>query len=84
MKCFSVLLEEQPTEASQNVVCENGVCKIISKDEIQDSEASSSSANGEIKELTPEEKVQRAKELIEEKKKEKEMEEKEVSSFFLF
>lgn len=42
-------------------------------------EATTSSDKTENRELTPEEKVERAKEMLEEKRKQKEQEEKEVS-----
>lgn len=74
-------IKEKPSDS--DIVCENGVCRTISKEEKENSEASTSAEVNSSEELTPEEKLIRAKELIELKRREKEKEEKEVSKLFL-
>lgn len=68
----------QNTESNCDIVCENDVCRIVRKDKAE-SDAGSTQEQREIRELTPEEKVERAKELLEAKRRQKEKEEEEVS-----
>lgn len=83
-KCFSVVVPEvQSPESSCDIVCENDVCRIVRKEQTNSNGATTSVNEKETKELTPEDRVERAKELIEEKRKEKEREEKEVSYLFI-
>lgn len=77
---LNILVLEETNESEREIVCENGVCKVVNKDETKPV-ASTSTNNQESVELTTDEKVVRAKDLIEEKRKQKEMEEKEVSDF---
>lgn len=78
-KYFSVVAEApQPVELSKpEIVCEDGVCKIVNKEQQQTNDPSTSAIKENVQ-LTPEEKVVRAKELIEKKRREREMEEKQV------
>lgn len=76
----------EETQSIQNdandmeVVCEGGVCyKILKQKAAEQTEASTSTDSATASPST-DEKVQRAKELIEKKRKEKEEEEKRVSS----
>lgn len=67
----NLIQSEQSASAESNIVCENGVCRIRS-------DPDNTSAPEENKVLTTEEKVDRAKELLQKKKEEKEREEREV------
>uniref|UniRef100_V5GGA2 UBX domain-containing protein 4 n=1 Tax=Anoplophora glabripennis TaxID=217634 RepID=V5GGA2_ANOGL len=64
----SLIQNEQSTVAEDNVVCENGVCRI---------RTDSINASTSSEDKTVEDKVERAKELLQKKKEEKEREEKE-------
>lgn len=75
---FFIAPNVENSDANCDIVCENDVCRIVKKSQV-DSEASTSSEQRESRELTPEEKVERAKELLEAKRKQKEKEEEEVS-----
>lgn len=68
----------QSSDSSCDIVCENGICRIVKTNKAEQNEASTSSEQRETGELTPEEKVERAKEILEAKRKQKEKEEEEV------
>ncbi|KAJ8941715.1 hypothetical protein NQ318_023311 [Aromia moschata] len=68
------LIQSEQSSPSSNIVCENDVCTIR-----RDTDAATSSGSGQAASLTPEEKIERAKELAQKKREEKEREEKEVT-----
>ncbi|KAJ8925828.1 hypothetical protein NQ315_009679 [Exocentrus adspersus] len=63
---------EQSETTERNVVCENGVCRIVG-----DTGSANTTLQEETAALTPEDKVARANELLQKKREEKEREEKE-------
>lgn len=72
---------EQEKPKPSNVVCENGVCTIQKPSEPVN-QASISTPEGDQSTVSAEEKIERAKKLLEAKRLEKELEEKEVSTLF--
>lgn len=73
----SLIQNEQSASSESNVVCENGVCR-----KSGNSGDTSTSPEEKSTSLTAEEKVERAKELLQKKKEEKEREEKEVCIYY--
>lgn len=76
---FFFFLGEQPTDADTETVCENGVCYKRPKQPNTESE-STEDASSSTQDPSNEERLNRAKHLLEKKRKEKDEEDSRVSS----
>lgn len=77
-------IQNEQSASNSDVVCENGVCKMKESQPSTSSETTAAPVDSSSENiLSTEEKAERAKELIEQKREAKDMEEKEVCQYIV-